>query len=123
MALSRLKSQENPPLFRDRKAQPYSALLAFVHDAQRFILNSASIIGVAPLQVYCSTLLFSPKASIVRRLFWNQVPVWIKRSPNVQEEWNASLQTLEGHSATVRAVAFSPDGQLVASASFDQMVR
>jgi WD40 repeat protein len=78
---------------------------------------------VAPLQVYCSALLFSPKASVVRQLFWDQVPVWIKRSPDVQEEWNASLQTLEGHSDSVNAVAFSPDGQLVASASSDCTVK
>jgi hypothetical protein len=72
--------------------------------------NSVSIIGVAPLQAYCSALLFSPKASIVKQLFWDQVPVWIKRSPDVQEEWNAFLQTLEGHLELVNGVAFSPDG-------------
>jgi hypothetical protein len=88
-------------LLGDRKVKTSSALLVFVHDAQRFILNSASIIGVAPLQAYCSALPFSPKASIVRQLFWDQVPVWIKRSPDVQEEWNATLQTLKGHSDLV----------------------
>src|SRR5271156_4204545 len=123
MVPSKRKLQENLPLQGDHKAEASPALLAFVNDAQRFILNNASIIGVAPLQVYCSALLFSPKASIVRQLFWDQVPVWIKRSPDVQEEWNASLQTLEGHSDSANAVAFSPDGQLVASASRDCTVK
>jgi WD40 repeat protein len=38
-------------------------------------------------------------------------------------EWNASRSTLEGHSSLVTAVAFSPNGQLVASASVDNTVR
>jgi WD40 repeat protein len=37
--------------------------------------------------------------------------------------WSAELQKLEGHTWSVRAVAFSADGSLLASASFDETVR
>jgi hypothetical protein len=45
------------------------------------------------------------------------------RLPEVQENWNALLQTLEGHSDSVRAAAFSPNGKLLASSSRDKTVR
>ena len=77
----------------------------------------------APLQVYESALLFSPEASTVRRLFSEALPGWIERPPMVEKDWTPSLQALEGHSNWVNAVVFSPDGQLLASASRDNTVR
>ncbi|EJT69617.1 hypothetical protein, variant 1 [Gaeumannomyces tritici R3-111a-1] len=38
-------------------------------------------------------------------------------------DWNACLQTLEGHNGSVYSVAFSPDGQRLASASFDETIK
>ena len=43
--------------------------------------------------------------------------------PKTPESWSAELQKLEGHSFSVKAVAFSPDGKQLVSASHDQTVR
>src|SRR5947199_7163468 len=80
------------------------------------------IIDEAPLQTYCSALIFAPEDSVVRKQFENDIPAWICKKPTVQAKWNATLQTLEGHSKAVMSVAFSPDGKVVASGSYDRTV-
>jgi WD40 repeat protein len=98
-------------------------LYAFVSDAQRFALYNRSVIEQAPLQIYCSALVFAPEKSIVRGRFEEYIPPWIQRKPKVQPDWSAALQTLEGHSGAVHSVAFSPDGKQVVSGSYDDTVR
>lgn len=77
-----------------------------VHDAKRFILKNRPIIEMAPLQVNSSALIFSPTKSVIKGLFLNQAPRWIKNMPSVEDNWGALLQTLEGHLRPVYAVAF-----------------
>ena len=55
--------------------------------------------------------------------FTAEEPDWLSTKPVVEADWNACLQTLEGHSGSVRSVTFSPDGQRLASGSDDKTVK
>ncbi|KAH6989033.1 WD40-repeat-containing domain protein [Ilyonectria sp. MPI-CAGE-AT-0026] len=77
-----------------------------VSDAYRFILSHGQVIEAAPLQAYASSLVFSPSRSLVREFFGKETPKWISSMPNMDQEWDACLQTLDGHSGAVRAVGF-----------------
>ncbi|KAH6703049.1 WD40-repeat-containing domain protein [Leptodontidium sp. MPI-SDFR-AT-0119] len=105
------------------KADINPSLHAFIHDAKRFAIYNRSVIEQAPLQLYCSALVFAPENSIIRKQFENYIPHWIQTRPKVQANWDAALQTLEGHSNGVHSVAFSPDGKQVVSGSYDKIVR
>jgi WD40 repeat protein len=60
---------------------------------------------------------------MIREQFLEQVPLWITRKPAAHEDGNQSLYSLEGHRSSVNAMAFSLDGQLLASASSDETIR
>ncbi|KAL2884580.1 Vegetative incompatibility protein HET-E-1 [Ceratocystis lukuohia] len=98
-------------------------LQEIVKDAYRFLLLNARVIEIAPLQVYSSALIFSPSNSLIKQIFSHEELDWMKVKPRVEENWDACLQTLEGHHRKVTSVVFSNDGQRLASGSADNTVK
>ncbi|KAF2467852.1 uncharacterized protein BDR25DRAFT_291261 [Lindgomyces ingoldianus] len=94
-----------------------SALSAFLQDARRFTLRFRHVLQNAPLQIYSSALIFAPESSIVRKGFVDEMLGSIKLLSKREEDWDACRSVLEGHTSSVTAVAFSPDGQLAATGS------
>ncbi|KAM0426326.1 hypothetical protein ACHAPT_008366 [Fusarium lateritium] len=85
------------------------ALNITLQDVKRFLLFHSQTIQDAPLQTYCSAILFSPQASIARRLYSNEVPRWIQQQSMASRGWSRSLRVFEvGFS--IWAVALSSSG-------------
>jgi WD40 repeat protein len=97
-------------------------LSIFVADAVRFLEANFSVVAEAPLQIY-SCLAFVPSETVVRRTFEHAIPRWISNLPKVEENWDACLLTLEGHSDWVKSVVFSHNSKKVASGSGDKTIR
>ncbi|KPM44895.1 Vegetative incompatibility protein HET-E-1 [Neonectria ditissima] len=89
----------------------------FIQDARRFVLYHRPAIETAPLQVYASALIFSPKRSKIREQFGSQAPKWIIAKPEIQDNWESCIQTLNVREH-ITAVAHSPDGRLLAITCF-----
>lgn len=84
-------------------------LSELIRDAKRFVFQHSQIIEEAPLQVYCSALLFSPEQSLIRQIYDNQLPNWITPSFRRRDTWASYTQIL-WHPHFPNSFAFSPDG-------------
>ena len=105
----------------DSKCDPH--LVAMLSDAYRFILAHAEQIAASALDVYYSALPFVPKDALLYETYSHEEDKSISVLQGRESTWPHCLITLEGHSACVDSVAFSPDGMRLAPGSADCMVR
>lgn len=92
-------------------------LADLLKDTWRFVQANHAVADIAPLQLYYSSLIFTTQRSKMRSKF--RPPKWLARPIITENWWDATLQTPEGHSDWVTSVAFSPDGEKLASGSGD----
>ncbi|KAF9060132.1 hypothetical protein BDP27DRAFT_433152 [Rhodocollybia butyracea] len=82
-------------------------LADFATDAVKFVLRFAPVISHSVPHIYLSALPFAP----------------LDIQSSVSSQWPRLQATIEGHSSIIHSVAFSPDGNHIASGSADRTLR
>lgn len=84
-----------------------SKVSELLYDGKRCILKN---LHLAPLQLYCAELVFPlmESTTCIRKALERQRCSKIYILPQEEKSWSTELQTLDGHSDRVQAVAFTP---------------
>lgn len=112
-----------PVLTKSQLGTEYLELISVLRDVNRFALYFKSAIEQFPLQTYASGLFFSPRTSLARQTFKQHILETSWLNLPISEDWDPCVQTLEGHTSTVSNMAFSGNGQWLASTSHDYTIR
>ncbi|KAF9060135.1 WD40-repeat-containing domain protein [Rhodocollybia butyracea] len=100
-------------------------LADFATDAVKFVLRFAPVISHSVPHIYLSALPFAPSESKVKKKYssWLVPSKTVDIQSSVSGHWPTLRATIEGHSGNVWSVAFSPDGNHIASGSADRTLR
>jgi WD40 repeat protein len=95
---------------------------SLLDDTAHILRVYGSVLADGALQVYHSVLPTMPSCHLWRELICveQEIPLLISER---SKGWGSWVQVLEGHNSAVVSVAYSPDGKLIASGSWDQTVR
>ncbi|KAF7967331.1 hypothetical protein HWV62_34689 [Athelia sp. TMB] len=96
---------------------------SFVKDMIRFVETFAAPISQSVPHIYLSALPLAPSQSLVSQTYLPQYPSTARFKVGKLDRWPAMLKTFEEHTHSVCAVAYSPNGKRIASASLDWTIR
>jgi WD40 repeat protein len=97
-------------------------IFAFAMDAKKFVTVFGSMIEQSTPHLYLSALPFAPESSEVSKQFLPQFPLTLSPCTGKATDWPAILKVLRGHEGPVASIAWSPDGNLIASGSYDETI-
>ncbi|TDL19786.1 WD40 repeat-like protein [Rickenella mellea] len=91
-------------------------------DAYRFVRAFGVVISLSTPHLYISALPFAPSESLVARNFKYFVNTMVLTKGH-KKQWSPCVLVIDRHTSIVTSVAFSPNGQTIASGSHDKTVR
>ncbi|EMD36495.1 hypothetical protein CERSUDRAFT_115528 [Gelatoporia subvermispora B] len=98
-------------------------IIAFFRDAKDFIMLGYNAIEFSAPHIYLSVLPSLSPSSMIAESFWPQFQNLLKYNVAGIRRSRGPLLQMSGHTGTVFAVAFSPNGTRVVSGSGDDTVR
>ncbi|KZP22859.1 hypothetical protein FIBSPDRAFT_952434 [Athelia psychrophila] len=102
---------------------PSNKVYAFAQDGLIFIRAFTPTMAFSTPHIYLFCIPFAPRASLIKQQYTRALPNTLMIESGMDENWPAFQQVFEGHTGSVYSVAFSLDGQRIASGSQDGTVR
>jgi hypothetical protein len=99
---------------------PDTNLLDIMKDSERFILRFFDVIGASACHLYHSALPWSPRSSLVRGLYQDQISTEVKKVNAIDDSWDASTRKIETQDS-VDYMAFSHSDGFIAVSEIDQV--
>ena len=94
-----------------------------LNDTYRLLSRFYGIIESSALHVYHSALSFTPYGTRLYQTYSSKYPNRIIVTRGVERHWSPLVAVLLGHSESVNALSFSPNGSRLASGSDDETLR
>ncbi|KAJ3126448.1 POC1 centriolar protein A [Nowakowskiella sp. JEL0407] len=102
-------------------------IISLLSDSQRVCGQFATPISTCAFQVYWTAIPLSPLNSTFYQMYFNTRPAGkypkLLQSDGIPKQWSPCISTCIGHIDSIKSVAISNDGHLIASGSKDKTVR